>query len=105
MKHMFLLPFIILSCSKDTTEKPVSQSVTYLRYEYGASGQLVKVDTSIHWCRVSGEDLARYQAVKRTNELICDTAVNMRLVLVIGEPCATGHKYKQATINHAQTPN
>lgn len=85
---ILLLTLVLISCSKVITEKPViERSVTYLRHHYDTNDRLVKVDTSIHWCRVSGEELRRFESYPHYAGLVCDTDPVIRLFLVIGEPC------------------
>lgn len=93
----FLLPFIIAACSKDTTEKPVSRSVTYERH-YISDTRAV-VDTSIHWCNVSGAELARFESYPHYAGVVCDSDPVIKMYLVIGEACKPGHVYTQAKMN------
>jgi hypothetical protein len=92
-----LLPlsiYLLLSCSKPGLEKPVIfKSVTYQKHHIGTNGLTVLVDTSIHWCRVFGADLARFEAIAETKYLICDLPI--RSVLVIGPPCLVGCRAPQ----------
>lgn len=91
MKNLLcLLPLlIVLSCSKEAAEKPPKvQSVTYLRQHYDINNKLSFVDTSIHWCRVSGEDLARFERETQTRYYICGTDPQIWGVLVIDKPCS-----------------
>lgn len=77
---------LLLSCSKQHEElQPVVKSVTYLLHFNRPDGSLIKTDTSIHWCRVSGEDLKRFEAVTKTTEIICDTYNTLELI--IAKPC------------------
>lgn len=84
-----LLPlsiYLLLSCSKSDLEKPVIfKSVTYQKHHVGTNGLTLLVDTSIHWCRVFGADLARFEAIAEKEYLICDLPI--RSVLVIGPAC------------------
>lgn len=91
MMKPYLLALIFFSCSKEQIEKPVERSITYQIHRYDTKHTLIAVDTSIHWCRVGGEELARFEAITRRDELICDGGQN-RLMLVIGEACKTEHK-------------
>lgn len=78
---------LLLSCSKmRSDEKPISaKSVTFQRHHFGANGLTYLIDTSIHWCRVTGEDLVRAETVYQKSALVCGE--NIRLILVIGPAC------------------
>lgn len=93
MKPYYLALILFISCSKsqNTFEKPVEKSITYQIQKFDTKHNLIEIDTSIHWCRVSGDELKPFLETTRTDELICDGTGN-RLVLIIGEPCLTEHK-------------
>lgn len=83
---LFFICIILMACSKQPENLiPVEKSVTYLRHLYNDNGQYLRTDTSIHWHRVSGEDLRMYEAKGNGEITFCGTY--NRLELVIGTAC------------------
>lgn len=82
---------ILFSCSKPSENLiPVEKSVTYLRHLYNDNGQYLVTDTSIHWCKVTGEDLRMYEQKGSGEITFCGTY--NRLELVIGTACKNNSK-------------
>jgi hypothetical protein len=91
MKKLLIILIILSSCSKPVENlAPIEKSVTYLRHLYNDNGQYLTTDTSIHWCKVSGEDLRMYEAKGSGEITFCGTY--NRLELVIGEACKSSFK-------------
>lgn len=77
---------ILSSCSKPNLDPILREkSVTYLLHVYDEKNQFIKTDTSIHWHRVSGDDLTRFESKGNGEITFCGTY--NRLELVIGDAC------------------
>ncbi len=83
---ILLITVILISCSKQSADlMPVERSVTYLRHLYNDNGQYLTTDTSIHFCKVSGEELKRFESKGNGEITFCGTY--NKLELVIGTAC------------------
>lgn len=92
MKNLFCLLtlVILLGCRKETAEKPpLVKSVTYLREHFDTNNRLVRIDTSIHWCRVAGADLTRFEELEKTSPrgYVCGTYPEIWLRLTVTPAC------------------
>lgn len=91
---IILMAMIVVSncsCSKQPENLiPIEKSITYLRHLYNDNGQYLATDTSIHFCKVSGEDLARFESKGNGEITFCGTY--NRLELVIGTACKNNSK-------------
>ena len=83
MKNLliFVLAVLFFSCEKDNASlSPDCQAVTYYIDRYDQNWKYLRTDVSIHWCKVCGEDLARFKTYDKLDS-ICDETNLMRLVI------------------------
>jgi hypothetical protein len=88
MKQLILLcltSVFLFSCSKNSDNIiDKEKSVTYLLHHYEGN-KFLYTDTSVHWCKVKGEDLERFESKPTVEESFCGT--DNKLQLVIGDAC------------------
>lgn len=79
---MALLGGLMGSCVKDSIGQPAPQfqAVTYV---FKITG-----DTIIHWHKVGGEDLIRFQAMPKESE-ICPTDSRIQVLIIGNDNCKT----------------
>lgn len=84
MKTFTVLLIIAMhGCTKE--KQPPVKSVTYLHHYYNENDSFLKVDTAIHWCRLTGEELKRFEDIQLKKEPYCDN--NDTLELRISRAC------------------
>jgi len=74
----FALFLALWGCTKYQPEK--CREAGYL-YETWQAGKLVRVDTSIWWSRVCGQELAQFEAVVVRREAVCGGPDTLQLVI------------------------
>lgn len=93
MKTLLML-LILVACSKQPGILQVAKSVTYLHHYYNEQKSYLKTDTAIHWCKVTGEELKRFEDIKLKKEPYCDN--NDTLELRISKACPSLDQVSQA---------
>jgi hypothetical protein len=86
---LILLSPLILSCSKETVEKPVEPiSMTQTRLVYDAKNAYVETLNVIHFHKVTDTAIIQQYKALPVMQPFCDD-MNDTLLTVIGKPCET----------------